>query len=236
MPASEAPRRFYQTVDVAPGEEGAIIALDGRPARTRAKRPLALPTNALALLIAEEWRSQDEAIRYETMPATRLAHTTIDGVALDPDAAVDAIERYAASDLLCYRAEGPGALVRRQAETWDPLLRWVQAEMGLRFELTTGVVHHEQPPETLNRLRAMLKARSAFDLAGLSSAAAVFGSAILALALEAGVIGAEQAFAASRLDETFQEEQWGVDVGAAQAAEWLAAEAVMLERWFAALR
>ena len=41
---------------------------------------------------------------------------------------------------------------------------------------------------------------------------------------------------ASRLDEAFQERQWGVDEEAALRAAHLKAEAVALERWFSALR
>ncbi|MEI9964917.1 MAG: hypothetical protein WDM92_09570 [Caulobacteraceae bacterium] len=47
---------------------------------------------------------------------------------------------------------------------------------------------------------------------------------------------ARAAFDLSRLDEAFQEERWGVDAEAAQRTAAMGAEAVMLERWFAALR
>ena len=46
-------------------------------------------------------------------------------------------------------------------------------------------------------------------------AAGLFGSAILALALQRGRLTGEAAFDLSRLDEAFQEEQWGVDAEAA---------------------
>jgi chaperone required for assembly of F1-ATPase len=74
-----------------------------------------------------------------------------------------------------------------------------------------------------------------FALAGLALAAPLFGSAILALALRDGRINADEAMIAARLDEIFQEEQWGVDAEAAARADAMAVEAVMLERWFAAL-
>lgn len=205
-------------------------------AKTPAGRPLALPTRALAELVADEWRAQRDAIRYASMPATRLAHTALDQVARDPAATVEAVVRYAASDLVCYRTDAPAALARRQADAWDPLIRWALGELGLRFEPTIGIVHSDQPPETLDRLKQLLEARSPVALAGLAFAAAVFGSAVIALALEAGRIGGERAFAAARVDEAFQEGQWGVDVEAAARTERLAADAAMLEPWFAALR
>ena len=46
------------------------------------------------------------------MPATRLAHTVIDGHRRAPGrGSADSIVRFAASDLLCYFAEEPGSLV-----------------------------------------------------------------------------------------------------------------------------
>ena len=59
--------------------------------------------------------------------------------------------------------------------------------------------------------------------------------AILAFALRRGELTAEAAFDLSRLDETFQEERWGVDAEAAARADAMAREAVTLERWFRAL-
>ena len=57
------------------------IHLDGRPVRTPKKRHLVVPTRALADAIAEEWAAQAEKIDPATMPLSKLAITTIDGVA-----------------------------------------------------------------------------------------------------------------------------------------------------------
>jgi chaperone required for assembly of F1-ATPase len=51
-----------------------------------------------------------------------------------------------------------------------------------------------------------------------------------------GKLTGDAAFDLSRLDETFQEERWGVDHEAAERAPRMRAEAEMLDRWFAALR
>jgi chaperone required for assembly of F1-ATPase len=59
---------------------------------------------------------------------------------------------------------------------------------------------------------------------------------VLGLAMQRSALSAEEAFEISRLEERFQEEQWGQD---AEAAERVAArrdEAVLLQRWFEALR
>jgi chaperone required for assembly of F1-ATPase len=170
------------------------------------------------------------------MPATRLAHTAIDAIAAERGSTAESVVRYARNDLLCYFAEGPAKLVRRQEKTWGPLLEWARDAHGLAFTRAVGIVHRPQPPETLVRLEALLAPLDDFTLTGMAFAAALFGSAILALALRDGRIGADEAMAAARLDEIFQEEQWGVDAEAAARADAMAVEAVMAERWFAALR
>jgi chaperone required for assembly of F1-ATPase len=231
-PASlAAPKRFYTTVTV----EGGAIKLDGRTAKTPKGAPLALPTLALAELVAEEWRGQGATIVYSRMPATRLAHTVIDGIADAREATVDSIVRFAASDLLCYFAEDPASLVARQEATWRPLIDWARETHHLAFETTAGVVHRAQPPQTLARVEALAQAADDFTLAGVAFAAALFGSAILALALRDGHIDAGQAIAAARLDDLHQEERWGVDVETIGRTEALITDAIMLEAWFRGL-
>src|SRR5580704_15000656 len=129
------PRRFYRQAGVEDGEGGFHIVLDGRPVRTPARRPLAVPSRPLAAAIAAEWDAQGETIDPATMPLTRLANSILDGVAgaLAPVAAE--IEKYLGCDLLFYRAEVPQALVERQARHWDPVLTWSREVLGARFVL-----------------------------------------------------------------------------------------------------
>jgi chaperone required for assembly of F1-ATPase len=67
-------------------------------------------------------------------------------------------------------------------------------------------------------------------------AAGLFGSTVLALAVRAGRLTGQRALDLSRLEETFQAEQWGQDAEATARAAFLAVEATMIDRWFAALR
>ncbi|HEY2177416.1 MAG TPA: ATP12 family protein [Caulobacteraceae bacterium] len=230
-----SPRRFYSQVGTAPDGPGFAVRLDGRTARTPQGRPLILPTLALAQLVADEWAAQREQIVLPSMPATRLAHTAIDAVAATRAETVAGIAAFAADDLVCYFAEGPATLRSRQEAAWTPLLAWAQGELGLEFAPAEGIVHRDQPAATLSAVEVMAGELNDFTLAAVALAAQVFGSAVLALALARGRIGWAVAFAASRIDEAFQAEQWGEDAEAAAGAESLAREARMLEAWFAAL-
>ena len=40
--------------------------------------------------------------------------------------------KYAGSDLICYRADGPDSLVRALIEAWDPLVRISRAKNAAR--------------------------------------------------------------------------------------------------------
>jgi chaperone required for assembly of F1-ATPase len=108
-------------------------------------------------------------------------------------------------------------LVARQAEHWDPILRWAEDRYGIAFEITAGITHKPQPPETVQRLAAAVAARDPFALAGLSPLVTISGSLIIALALAEGAIGLDAAWAAAALDDHWQAEQWGEDAEAAKA-------------------
>lgn len=232
----ELPRRFYKAVSVAAAGEGFAVQLDGRTPRSPAGKPLVPPTEPLAALIAEEWAGQNEHILMATMHATRLGWTALDRVADAHTEVAEEVARYAGSDLVCYVAEGPVALVERQAKAWSPLRAWAAEELGVALHPVEGIIHQPQPAASLLRAEKHAEALDDFSLAGLAHATALFGSAVLGFALQRRRLDGQAAFELSRIDEAFQEERWGVDAEAAERTERLAQEAAMLERWFAALR
>jgi chaperone required for assembly of F1-ATPase len=219
------PKRFYKAVTVAAvalpqpsGGEGRSpafrILLDGKPLRTPAKRELELPTRALAEAVAAEWSAQGERIDPATMPLTRLANSAIDAVAGRTVEVRAEIAKYAASDLLCYRAEGPQDLVRRQAEAWDPVLAWARDTLGARFEVASGIMPVVQPDACAAAIAASLEEFDAHRLAAVHVMTTLTGSAVLALAHARGVLSAEAIWAAAHIDEDFQIGKWGEDAEA----------------------
>ena len=230
------PNRFYKTATAAPYEGGFTVMLDARLLRTPRRAPLVLPTEALAAMIAAEWAAQGDAIVMAQMPATRLAFTAADHIAKARAATVGEIVGFAGSDLLCYRAEAPTGLVERQVRRWGVMLDWAREDLGLTFIPVHGIIHQAQPEATLLRLGELASEAEDFTLAALAFATGLFGSAVLALALWRDQLDGDAAFELSRLDEAYQEEQWGVDDEAAVRTAHRRAEADMLDRWFQALR
>ncbi len=233
--AAEPPRRFYKAVRVAAGDGGFSIRLDERGLRTPSRSVLLAPTEALARLLAREWEEQGERIVMASMPATRLAFTAVDRVSGARAEVCAEIARYAGSDVLCYFAEAPQSLEERQVHAWAPLLEWADETLGLRLIRTVGIAHLTQPHQSLQRVAELADSLDDFGLAGLAHATALFGSAVLAFALQRDKLGGALALDLSRLDEIYQAEFWGVDAEAAMRVAGMMAEARMLEAWFAAL-
>jgi len=201
-------KRFWTSVTI---DSDHVVRLDGKPVRTPGRRPLTLPQPALAEAVAEEWRAVGDTVDPRLMTLTGLANAAIDRIEPDPSTFASSLAAFAESDLLCYRAESPSALVERQAALWDPLLDWARTRYDVHFEVTAGIMHRPQPPATLIRLRDAVAARTAFELAGLSPIVTISGSLVAALALIEHAATAEAVWRAAELDEDFQAEQWGRD-------------------------
>jgi chaperone required for assembly of F1-ATPase len=208
-------KRFYKDAAVVPADCGWSIALDGRPVRTPARALLSLPTQRLAEAVADEWRGQGEDVNPASMPMTGLANAAIDHVAPNPADFADGVARYAQSDLLCYRADGPEALVARQAAAWDPLLDWARTRYDVAFAVTQGIIPVPQPDETLARLGAAVAALDPFTLTGLSTLVTLSGSLVCGLAVVEGSHDLDAVWQAAEIDEAWQVEQWGEDAEAA---------------------
>lgn len=216
MAAPAAPRRFYEAVSVAAAEGGHVVRLDGKDLRSPAKHPLLLPTRALADAIAAEWQAQTDKILPSTMPLMQLAATAVDRVMPARATIIADVAGYAGTDLVCYRAEQPPALVQRQAHHWDPLIDWLRRRYDVSLVVTAGIVAVSQPPATLTVLTRRVAAFPDFALAAFASLVGATGSLVIALALADGEITPEQAAHAAQLDELFQTERWGADAEAVE--------------------
>ncbi len=74
------------------------------------------------------------------------------------------------------------------------------------------------------------------EVAALASATAATGSLVIALALAAGCVDAEEAFAAAMVDELFQAERWGEDAEAEARRQGLRREIQAAARFFDLVR
>src|SRR5436305_7595120 len=186
-------KRFYQAAAVGEGTPHPLL-LDGRAVKTPAGNTLAAPTHALAQAIAAEWDAQGERIDPAIMPLTRLANTVIDGVAPNPEPVAAEVAQYLCSDLVCYRASAPEGLVAKQAQHWDPILAWTREAHGARFVLSEGVMFVEQPEGAVAAARDAIPS-DPWRLGAISLITTLTGSALIALAVAAGRLSEDEAWA-----------------------------------------
>ncbi|WP_374379031.1 ATP12 family chaperone protein [Dongia sp.] len=211
-----APRRFYKSVDTEKGAAGWCVALDGKVLRSPAKNAFELPGRALAQAIAAEWDAQADQVKPASMPLMQLASTAIDRVANERAKIIAELVGYAATDLVCYRADEPDALVEKEAQAWDPLLDWLRRRYDVTLLTTSGIVHVAQPPATMEALTKVVEGHQDFAVAALATAVHASGSLVIGLALAEGEITPEQAAHAAQIDELHQAERWGEDSDAVE--------------------
>ena len=211
-------KRFWKAAEAAPEGGGYSVRLDGRPVKTPAKAPLIVPTHALAHEIAQEWDAQDETINPNAMPMTRSANAAIDKVAKQHAEVADMVADYGDTDLLCYRADAPEELCDRQQAEWAPYLEWARGTLGVQLVPVSGVMYAPQPEASLARLRAMVHQMNAFELTAFHDLVGMSGSLILGFAAARGLRPIDEIWASSRLDDIWQQEQWGQDAEANEDA------------------
>jgi chaperone required for assembly of F1-ATPase len=228
-------KRFWDIVTIAPTDVGYLILLDGRAMHLPDRTVLRVDAAALARAIAEEWQTAGGArggeMSFADTPLTRLAGTAQQRIAPNPAPTVDAIARYAESDLLCYRAERPEALVQRQRQSWQPWLDWAAMTYDAPLRVSSGIAYVKQHRSSVAALRNAVAALDAHALAALGLAVPALGSLILGLAIAEGQLDANTAHALGALDELFQAEQWGDDAEATARRDGLAAEVALAARF-----
>jgi chaperone required for assembly of F1-ATPase len=216
-------RRLHDNVATAAAAGRYAVQLDGKPIRTPAGRILAVPTATLARALAAEWDAQRDQIDPARMPLTRLVNSIIDAVSDRPDQVAAEVEKYLASDLVCYRAAAPSGLVERQGRHWDPILAWARETLGAPLRAAAGVIHLAQDEDALARARAAMP-RDPWRLGALNTATTLTGSALIALALARARLSVDEAWEAAHVDEDWNMEQWGRDAVALERRAFRFAE------------
>ena len=211
-------KRFYEEVSIKSAQGGWHILLDGRTLKTPGKIILLVPSEKAAQLIAAEWDAQTEHIRPETMPVTRLLNVAVEQTPDNRDALIAEARKYAGTDVLCYREGEVRLHAEEQAAKWDPILAWA-SEQGVSLKSTDGLIAIEQDSKALDAVADFARSLENMQLTLFVHLVAVFGSAVLAMAVLKNHLSGEAAFELSRLDEIWQIKYWGEDEEAKERTE-----------------
>ena len=206
-----APKRFWKTADAVEVDHGYSVALDGRAVKTPAKNALCVPSLELAKAIAEEWDAQDKTVEPDTMPLTRLANSAVDKVATQHAEVADLLAEYGASDLICYRATGPDALIARQSAAWDSFLDWARQTLDIDLVVQTGVMPIDQPVSSVQRIKELTHQFDAFALTAFHELVSLSGSWVIGMYAMRESVDIDTLWTAAIVDDLFQAEKWGDD-------------------------
>ncbi|HEV7345400.1 MAG TPA: ATP12 family protein [Devosia sp.] len=213
----ELPKRFYKDVAAGAAEGGFVVTLDGRPVRTPARKlPVTVPAAAIATAMAEEWAAQVDVINPATMPMVRLINSAVESGEEMIPAFRDEVIKFAAGDLMLYRAENPQELVSEQELAWDSALTVLARHFGVSFQPTMGIIHQPQPQSTLDRLAQSLNGENLLTMTAMVSITGLTGSGLLTIGLWNRLFTPDQVWKAAHVDEDYQISQWGEDEEAAE--------------------
>jgi chaperone required for assembly of F1-ATPase len=223
---------------VAEGE-GFAIMLDARPLRLPGGVLLTLRSRRLAEAVAQEWSDAGGGVvgglfGAGSLPLTRLAGTLQERVAPNRPHAVATLLGYVDSDLLCYRATHPAALVERQQAEWQPWLDWHATHHGIRLFVTEGVMPASQPEAAVLATTRLLETQDNATLTALGVLVPALGSLVLGFAVVADALSPPDAARLALLDELDQLARWGPD-GETEARHTLLGEEIRDAARFAAL-
>lgn len=229
---TEFPKRFYKAANVIELDNGWTVELDGRALKTPEKQALISPSEKLAVALAEEWQRQGERIHIASMHLTRLANVAIDRTPGNRDGMATELAKYCETDLLCHLASSPADLLERQEEAWSPIREWAAKSLGVSLSAVKGIMATAQPKSSLDAAHSHAHSLDDFRLTGLSYACGLYGSALLALAVEQKKLSGIDAFELTLIDETYQAERWGWDDEAVARIEGHRREAKSVQIWF----
>lgn len=201
-------KRIYKEVSVIEDEENPgswSIRLDHRTVKTPLGRAFLVPSEALALVVAQEWQSQGDEVKRQLMNVTAIVNTVLDEKS--GHVTTDALLSYVNSDTVCFRVTEPDDLVARQTQEWDPLIKWFNERFDCNLTSTIyPTISASLPSSQLKRFIAQL---DRWALAGFELAVDSTKSLILSCALFEGRIDTQQACDLSRLETMYQAEKWG---------------------------
>lgn len=220
MTGSIVGKRFYKEVKTREADDGNgwTVMLDYRTLKTPAKRPLKLPTVALANAIAAEWDYQQiDGIRPFTMPLMRLACTALERVPVTRPKIIEHLVKKFNQDLVFCRAPDDNELARlvfeRQVEKIDPLLHWLESEFGFKPVVYSSFFGGKQEDGLVMAIEKLLKKTDDCELAAIDAIAASAQSLTIAIALVHGKLQIEEAIELIRLEEDLQVDRWGLVEG-----------------------
>ena len=196
-----------------------LITLDGRTLKTPARNPIHVPNLELALAVAAEWDAQLDTLKGiepTTMPMTQMMFTAIDQISVDREPTMNTLLGYLPTDTALYfTTEEDRILLGQQRQKLEPILRWLKRTFQVELKTSRGhfqgrLNHSEKSTQKVEYILSQL---DPIALAVVQAVTLECKSLVMALAFTFRHLTLEQVKNASRLEEEFQVEIWGLVEG-----------------------
>jgi len=206
--------RWYKDVDIkhVPENDKWLVCLDDQPIYTRQNKPLFLPTEEAAMLVASDWDVQEGLITYSSLPFTLAAVKSIDDQSVWGEYYHTETLEYIETDHLCYRDPSERPIYETQEALYNPILKWFTETTGLELARSQGI-SQDHPQHTIDSIVVLcLKMEPQVFLQFIEFVGNT-KSIILALAVWHNHISTQEAIHAARLEEDVQEARHGTIEG-----------------------
>ncbi len=196
-----------------------LITLDGRTLKTPARNPFHVPNIELALAIATEWDAQLDVLKGiepTTMPMTQMMFTAIDQISVDREPTMNTLLGYLPTDTALYfTTEDDRILLGQQRQKLEPILRWLRRTFDVELKTSRGHFQGRlnHPEKSVQKIEYILTQLDPIALAVVQAVTLECKSLVMALAFTFRHLTLEQVKSASRLEEEFQVEIWGLVEG-----------------------
>ncbi|CAG2106658.1 unnamed protein product [Medioppia subpectinata] len=203
-------KRFYKCVTIVENEDKYEINLDGRKLKTPNGHLFYTPNQSLALMVANEWQTQQRMIQLSTMHLTQLTNTAIDNPGHDcRQSLANSILEFIDSDTLCFRVNEPKELSHLQQTHWSPIVEWFEHRFECQIPITDTIALNPVSDEIKKNIFRHLCSHNRWSLIGLKFATENLKSLILSLALTQRRLSVDKCVDYSRLEEDFEIQEWG---------------------------
>jgi len=204
-------KRFYKSTSIVSSDGGTFeVCLDHRKLRTPKGIVVRIPSEPLALAVANEWESQGEILDLSRMHMSGLCITAIDNPwNRNRDELVNEIMKFLDTDTILYIHDESKSLRDVQLQEWGRVVEWINNRFGIDMHLTSGLEVPEWSENSKNTLQNYFLSHSVWALQGYLFVVEALKSVLLGIAVIEHKLSIAESVKLAILEQEFQVKSWG---------------------------
>ena len=202
-------RKSWKRVEISKvGDSNYQVLLDKMQLKTELGNLVLLPKE-LAVSVSKEWRSGQDFSKIKSKFYTKFCFRVFDYTALFKLKVFKKIIEYADCDLICYLAESPEELTKRQKKILSNYIDWSNQRFSIKLKVATGISYVKQEDKNKLIIQNYLERLNDIELTIIDELTNLTGSFFISCALFNKAVGAMDAWNASNIEDSYRIEKWG---------------------------